>query len=187
MTVNLYDFDKTIYDGDSTIDFYIFCLKKNILLIRFLPYQLFFALLYKLNIVSKKSFKQSFFKFLKGINDADKYISLFWEKNDKKIKHWYLERNHDSDIIISASPKFLLLPISIKLGTLDLIATDVDKNSGLFLSDNCSGEVKVKMLYDKYNNITVNEAYTDSMSDLPMLKLSKKAFLIRKDKISEYK
>lgn len=26
--VNVYDFDGTIYDGDSTIDFYKFCLKK---------------------------------------------------------------------------------------------------------------------------------------------------------------
>ena len=27
--INVYDFDKTIYDGDSTIDFWIFCLKRN--------------------------------------------------------------------------------------------------------------------------------------------------------------
>ena len=27
--MNVYDFDKTIYDGDSTLDFYLFSLKKN--------------------------------------------------------------------------------------------------------------------------------------------------------------
>lgn len=26
--MNVYDFDKTIYDGDSTIDFYLYCVKK---------------------------------------------------------------------------------------------------------------------------------------------------------------
>ena len=26
--MNVYDFDKTIYDGDSTLDFYIFSVKK---------------------------------------------------------------------------------------------------------------------------------------------------------------
>ena len=26
MKVNIYDFDGTIYDGDSTLDFYMFCL-----------------------------------------------------------------------------------------------------------------------------------------------------------------
>ena len=37
MQVNLYDFDKTIYDGDSTIDFYLFCLKKKLSIIQYLP------------------------------------------------------------------------------------------------------------------------------------------------------
>lgn len=27
--MNVYDFDKTIYAGDSTIDFYLFCLKRQ--------------------------------------------------------------------------------------------------------------------------------------------------------------
>ena len=27
--MNVYDFDKTIYDGDSTADFYIFSLKRH--------------------------------------------------------------------------------------------------------------------------------------------------------------
>ena len=35
--VNIYDFDGTIYDGDSSIDFYLFCLRKNVSIIKFLP------------------------------------------------------------------------------------------------------------------------------------------------------
>ena len=27
--MNVYDFDKTIYYGDSTADFYLFCLKRH--------------------------------------------------------------------------------------------------------------------------------------------------------------
>ncbi len=27
--MNVYDFDGTIYSGDSTIDFYLFCLRKQ--------------------------------------------------------------------------------------------------------------------------------------------------------------
>ena len=27
--INGYDFDETIYDGDSSVDFYFFCLRKN--------------------------------------------------------------------------------------------------------------------------------------------------------------
>ena len=33
----VYDFDGTIYDGDSSIDFFLFCLKKNIKVIFYLP------------------------------------------------------------------------------------------------------------------------------------------------------
>ena len=37
--MNVYDFDKTIYNGDSTLDFYIFSIKKNLLLLRYFPKQ----------------------------------------------------------------------------------------------------------------------------------------------------
>lgn len=29
MNFNVYDFDHTIYDGDCTVDFYLFCMKKK--------------------------------------------------------------------------------------------------------------------------------------------------------------
>ena len=45
--MDVYDFDGTIYDGDSSIDFYLFCLKKNIKLLRYIPGQVLYAILYK--------------------------------------------------------------------------------------------------------------------------------------------
>ena len=44
--MNVYDFDKTIYDGDSTIDFYFYCLKKHPKIILCLPIQLYAAVKY---------------------------------------------------------------------------------------------------------------------------------------------
>ena len=55
--LNVFDFDNTIYDGDSSIDFYIFCLKSNPLLIRYLPIQLYGMIMYKLKIKNKISKK----------------------------------------------------------------------------------------------------------------------------------
>ena len=43
--MNVYDFDKTIYDGDSTIDFYLFSIKKDFTLIRYFPKQVFYIIL----------------------------------------------------------------------------------------------------------------------------------------------
>ena len=35
--MNIYDFDGTLYDGDSTFDFILYSLKKHPSLLRFLP------------------------------------------------------------------------------------------------------------------------------------------------------
>ena len=134
--MNGYDFDKTIYDGDSTIDFYIYSLKRNITLIRYLPIQVYGFILYTLKLKRKEYFKEKFFSFLKGINNIDNYVTSFWNKNGNKIKKWYLEQKKDDDIIISASPDFLLKEIINRLGINYLIATIVDEKKGKFLSKN---------------------------------------------------
>ena len=51
--MNVYDFDKTIYNGDSTLDFYIFSIKKNLLLLRYFPKQFSGIILYHLKIRKK--------------------------------------------------------------------------------------------------------------------------------------
>ena len=51
--MNVYDFDKTIYDGDSTVDFFFFSLKRNpVLWITSVGYIAAFPL-YFLKIISK--------------------------------------------------------------------------------------------------------------------------------------
>lgn len=183
MIVNLYDFDGTIYDGDSTLDFFFYCLKKKKKIIRYLPIQTFYTFLYFIKIVPKKRWKETFFKFLKDFNNIDGVVNDFWQLNFRKIKNWYLEQNHSNDVIISASPEFLLKPIARQLDVLKLIATIVDQNTGKFLSENCYGEEKVKRLSDELPNITVDEAYTDTLSDKPMIELAKKGYLVKQNKI----
>ena len=63
--INGYDFDKTIYDGDSTLDFYLYCLKHQFSLIRFLPIQFYGFLVYKLKIKRKEYFKEKFYTILR--------------------------------------------------------------------------------------------------------------------------
>ncbi len=182
--INSYDFDKTIYSGDSTIDFYIFCLRKKKTLIKHLPNQLWGMLLYILKIKEKEYYKEKFFSFLKSLDDVDKYVEEFWKKNHIKIKTWYLDVKKESDVIISASPFFLLKPIIKKL-EVNLIATKVNKYTGKFESKNCKGEEKVKRFKKEFKNTKINKFYSDSMSDLPMMRLANKAYLVNKDNIKE--
>ena len=184
--INIYDFDGTIYSGDSTIDFYLFCLKNRVMIICYFPIQVWYLILYKLKIKSKKEFKEKFFVFLKDIKPLDKYVEKFWDKNYKKIKEYYIKSVHKNDVIISASPLFLIKVIGKKLKVLDVIATNVSSN-GKIIGNNCYGEEKVALFEKKYKNVCVENVYTDSLSDLPIMKLGKKAYIVRKNIITEYK
>ena len=188
MKVDIYDFDKTIYDGDSSIDFFMFSLRKRCSIIFNVPKIVIYYVLYFLKIKSKKEVKEIFFEFLNRIDDVDLLIKEFWSVNKNKIKKFYLDKkNHDKDIIISASPEFLLKPICQEFKVYDLIASDVDKNSGKFLGENCKGIEKVIRLKDKYKNIKVNNVYTDSYSDQPLIDIANSAYIVRGDDIEKIK
>ncbi|MEO4054114.1 haloacid dehalogenase-like hydrolase [Solibacillus sp. CAU 1738] len=185
--MNIYDFDKTIYDGDSTLDFYIFCLKKQPILIFYMPIQIFSFFLYLLKKKKKIEFKQDFYGFLKLVKDREEKVCLFWEINKKKIKPWYLIRQQTNDLIISASPEFLLKPICDQLNINNLIASIVDINTGHCLSENCYGEEKVNRFYKEYPDAKIQEFFSDSLTDTPMAILANNSFFVHKDQIVEWK
>ena len=186
MNLNIYDFDGTIYDGDSSVDFFLFCLKKKVSIIKYVFPFLIYAVLYKLGIKTKTQMKEKFFKFLSSFKNIDDLVLEFWKKNDSKIKKFYLNENHENDVIISASPYFLLKPICDKLKVKDLIASDVDIKTGKFNSSNCHGKEKVVRFKEKYPKATILNAYSDNLSDKPILEAAKCGYLVEKDKIQEY-
>lgn len=183
MKINLYDFDKTIYDGDSSTDFFFFCLKKYPKILKIIPKIVVSAIKYKLKVISKTAMKETIFSFLKYVKDVDKEVNLFWESKKVRIKKFYMETNHDKDIIISASPEFLLHPMCDELNVLDLIGSKVDKKTGSFSGENCHGEEKVRRLNELYKDISVMNAYSDSLSDIPILKLANKSYIVKKNKL----
>ena len=187
MKLYLYDFDGTIYDGDSSIDFFKYCLKHNKKLLKMIPKMAVMFLKYKTKYVSITELKEYIFSFLQKIENVDKYVEEFWSKNKYKIKDFYLKKEHSKDIIISASPHFLLKPICDELQVKDLIASDVDKKTGHFNKPNNRGEEKVKELKKKYPKVIIEEMYSDSMHDKPLLELAKKSYLVKKNKIYDYK
>lgn len=183
--LNVFDFDDTIYDGDSSIDFYLFCLKNNILLIRYLPIQLYGMIAYKLRIKSKEYFKEKYFSFLKGIQDIDTVVEKFWNCNNKRIR-LYLLKNKQNIVIISASPDFLLEPIGRQIGANKVIATRVNRTTGEFISKNCYGKEKVNRLNREYKNYIISEFYSDSSTDKYLAQVAKRSFLVKKGKIVEW-
>ena len=187
MKYYLYDFDGTIYDGDSSVDFFKFCLKKDKTIYKMLPKLAIKFLAYKSKNITDTELKEYVFSFLKNFKNIDKVVKEFWKTHESKIKNFYLEKKHDQDIIISASPEFLLKPICEKLKVKDLIASDVDKTTGKFKKPNNRGEEKVKEFYKKYPKVEILEMYSDSLHDKPLLDLAKKSYFVKKNKLYDYK
>lgn len=186
IAMNVYDFDKTIYNGDSTVDFFWFALRRKPLVIRYIPKQMLGFFLYGIRRITKTKLKEYFFSFLSGI-DAEKMAEEFWDKNYRKICKWYLLQQAHDDIVISASPEFLLKPICRRLQIQHLIASEVNAKTGRFLGENCYAEEKVRRLVKEYNITHIDEFYSDSCSDLPLAQMADKAFLVSDQKLIEWK
>lgn len=187
MKVNMYDFDKTIYDGDSSVDFFMFCYKKGY--VKFSNLIRIFGgfVKYVSGVIDITSFKEIIFGFLCNIDDIDNVINEFWYNNRCKVKKFYLDKKHDNDIINSAGPYFLLEPICNELGVKDLIASDVDKRTGRFKSINNSREVKVTNFNKLYSKCKVMNVYSDSMNDSFILDLGLNSFVVKGNEIINYK
>jgi len=181
---DIYDFDKTIYKRDCAVDFYLFCLRKKPPLLAYLPYQLWHLTLFAIRLESRTNFKSHFFRFLRGLDDTAKYLDQFWAANYRNIKEWYKKLDHSNDVIISASPEFLLQPAFRKLKAHTLIATRMDPKTGLIDGENCRGEEKVVRLRQVLGEPKIRKAYTDSLADMPLLTLAKEKYIVKGDKIS---
>lgn len=184
--MNVFDFDKTIYSTDSTVDFYLFCLKKYPIILKCLPKQILGILKYKLHCSTKENMKEAFFCFLSLLKDVDCEIDAFVKSNAYKIQQWYIDIHKETDVVISASPEFLIERFSRETTGFKVIASKVDKKTGQFQSQNCYGEEKVKRFREEYPVEDIECFYSDSSSDLPMAKIAKQAYLVKRDKFLNY-
>lgn len=184
--MNVYDFDKTIYNGDSTLDFYFYCLKKHPIIIFSLPRQICGAIKYKLKIIDKTQFKEEFYSFFTKLKCIENDVNNFWNLNQSKIKDWYINVQTIDDVVISASPKFLLQEICNRMNIHHLIASEVDPKTGKYSGLNCYGKEKVKKFFENFPAEIVDKFYTDSYSDIAMACLAKKAYIVKQDNIMEW-
>lgn len=174
MLADLYDFDKTVFNGESGSEFWLFCLKRHPSIIRFVPKQAvgFFGH-YVFHTISKKRSKELFYSYLKSI-DAEKEAELFWQENEGKMNDWFKPLRHDvKTVVCSASPVFQIKPICDRLGVDLLVATRMNPKTGEITGENCKGEEKVCRLKKEAAGFEFRDVYTDNLvSDRPILELS---------------
>ena len=187
MKFDLYDFDGTIYDGDSGVDFIKFSIGKNKKVLWYLITSLGTVIGYVLRIRTKEQMKDKLFRFVPEIEDVDSYVKEFWDKHECKLKEFWTEKeDHSRDIIISASCRFWLQPIADKYKVYDLFATDMDMKTGKIIGNNCHGKEKVRLFYEKYPKATIMKMYTDSVNDEPLIEEAKEGILVKKKTLYNY-
>jgi phosphoserine phosphatase len=177
--IDVFDFDETIYDGDASRDFLVFCLRTQPGAWRDLPRQAWAAGLFALGRLSRDRFKERSFAVLRRLPDPAAVVDEFWRGHRRKLAPWYTAQRQPADVIISASPEFLLAPVIAELGGV-LIGTRMDPTTGSIDGYNCRGEEKVRRLRAAQPDAVVDRAYSDSLTDLPILRLARRPYLVRK-------
>lgn len=182
--MNCYDFDDTIFAGDSSMCFYRFCLLRHKKILRHLPKQAAaFFRHYALHKISKTEMKEIFYRYFQDIPDMEAALQSFWEKHLRRIKNFYLAQQQPEDVIISASPEFFLRPACNRLGLQHLIASQVDPVTGRYTGINCHGEEKVTRFRTLFPDAQIDAFYSDSLSDAPMAQLAQKACLVKGERL----
>lgn len=183
--MNVFDFDKTIYYSDSTKDFIFWCFRRHPMTLLHVPIIGYYAAkFYLFHIGTKTQFKEKMYGFLKHI-DGESDVEEFWKEKIGGIKPFYREIHRDSDVIISASPEFLLKPLEEKL-KITVIASSVDIKSGRYSGVNCHYDEKLRRFYEAYPNGRIDSFYSDSYSDEPLAKIADRAFIVDGDRITDW-
>ncbi len=180
--MNVYDFDKTIFYPNSTVLFCRYCFRCYPLLMLKYGFKILWnGFLFVLNLSSLKKTEEQIFSFIKDVPHIEWFIERFWNKYQKNISDWYLAQKKSDDLIISASPEFLLKPITDRLGV-NLLATKMDIKTCEIETNSCYAKEKTLQMLakDYFENNTVDNFYSDSISDIPMALCAEHAFQVKK-------
>ena len=89
--MNIFQFNKVLYMGNVNKDFYIFCLKRNIKIVKYLFINLFYYIVSILFSSKQHLYIQKKYKYLRDVKNLNKVISEFY-KNNKKLDVVEMER-----------------------------------------------------------------------------------------------
>ncbi len=183
--MNVYDFDNTIYDGESAFDFFKFCLKKKPKLIKVLLPIMCDLIKYKSCKMSKEEFKErgAFYteSFFNLFDDIYAEIDEFWDKHQHKIRPFYAKIQKEDDVIVTANINILVGVMLKRMNVKHYISSVFDMEKGKLL-EVCFADVKVKRFKELYGD-KIDDFYTDSMNDAPLMELADRVYMVRKNKI----
>ncbi len=189
--MNVYDFDNTIYDGESVLHFFFFYIKKTPYLIKYIP-KVFYALIkYKMGKVTVEQALADYAPFVedyfKNIPDIRADAVVFWDKHMKNIKPFYKDIQKEDDVIVTASPECTMEEICKRLGIKHCVGSIINEESGK-IERLCMRSRKVPAFLEAFPDAEIENFYTDSpKNDAPLIELSKNAYCVKGNKIIKIK
>ena len=188
--MKVFDFDNTLYRGESSVDLALYMIKNNKRIILYLPKIFINLIKYKLCIADKKKMVAAVNDFLKDAllskNEIYNSVNGFWDKNKHKLDRKMLDRIKSDDVVITAGPDFLINGIRDLIGTEHIICSsiDPDKMKVRYLN---FGENKVKGFKAMYGEKRIDRFYTDSYNDKALMDISDKVFIVKKGRLRRVK
>jgi len=176
--MNVYDFDETIFYPDSSYSFIRWTLRKypRIFIHWVFPF-MWYGLLFLLRLTTKEKFKWAIFGVVRYLDDVDAEVREFWDTHTEGFCEWYLKQKTPDDLIISASPEWLLAPICDRLGV-KLIASPLDKHTAVTHGLTCTGKEKVRRFYEEYPEGIIENFYSDALRDAPVAEIAVHAYKV---------
>ncbi|KFI94542.1 haloacid dehalogenase-like hydrolase [Bifidobacterium stellenboschense] len=227
--MRVFDFDGTIYDGESLFDLYLFSARYDMKVFRHLAPVLRYAVKYKLGKATLEQMEHGVGKVARrylsdlssskgvdalrvsALNDAAKaglgddilaadasvvgaddltgglrsLVSAFWDRNMSKIKPWYEPR--PDDVILTASFDVTVGEACRRLGVRRLIASTIDPATFevTYLNFNTNKPKRLREVLGA--DAVIDEFYTDSAFDQPMIDMARKGFMVKGNAITRVK
>ncbi|MDR0884411.1 MAG: haloacid dehalogenase-like hydrolase [Oscillospiraceae bacterium] len=183
--MNVYDFDNTIYDGESGLDLFLFYLRRYPDIIQYAPKVIAATIRYKRHKITIEEALTRYTiyieTFLRRLPDPQGDMERFWDKHQHKIKPWYEDIRRPDDLIISASPEAELSVICRRLGINQFLGTRVDEETMTITHFNFR-ENKVKYFREQYPDAVIDTLYTDSYNDRWLMDIATHVVLVKGDK-----
>ena len=119
--MKVFDFDNTLYRGESSLDFSLYMIRTHKKILLYLPVIMANAISYKLCLVDKDKLGAEISKYMKLIirdkHEIRHLVKTFWQTHANRLDADMLKRIGPNDLIITAGPDFLLDGIRDRLGT----------------------------------------------------------------------
>lgn len=184
--IKVFDFDNTIYRGESSVDLALFMIKNNKKILLYLPSIFVNMIKYKLCLVKKEKLIKKINNYMSAmIFDRKELLELverFWSKKIHKLDRKMLKRINRDDVIITAGPDFLIHGIKKLLNTNNIISSEIDevKNKMKYFN---FGDNKVKRYKELYGDKRISCLFTDSYNDRALMDISDKVFIVKKGRL----